>query len=101
VKYADFKGWASRSEFWQWVVFVLVALLSLDAISERASAALAVATLVPTLAATVRRLHDTDRTGWLLLVVLIPFVGWILLIVSCAQEGRHPNRFESEIRAEA
>jgi uncharacterized membrane protein YhaH (DUF805 family) len=102
VKYADFKGRATRPEFWQWIMFVAIVGLSLDVLSSKASTVFMLVTLVPTLAAAVRRLHDTDRSGWLLLVgLLIPIVGWILLIVSCAQEGRHPNRFESVIRAEA
>jgi uncharacterized membrane protein YhaH (DUF805 family) len=100
VKYLDFKSCATRSEFWQWVLFILVAVLSLGVISDEASMAFTLATLLPSLAVTARRLHDTDRSGWLQLVVLIPILGWILLIVACAQEGRYPNRFQCETGAE-
>jgi uncharacterized membrane protein YhaH (DUF805 family) len=53
------------------------------------------ATLLPSLAVGARRLHDTNRSGWLQLLWLIPVVGWILVIVWLAQEGREPNRFGS------
>jgi uncharacterized membrane protein YhaH (DUF805 family) len=50
--------------------------------------------LVPSIAVGVRRLHDIDKSGWFLLIGLIPCVGWIILIVWYATEGtRGPNRF--------
>ena len=52
------------------------------------------AVLIPSLAVAVRRLHDTDKSGWCLLLGLIPCVGLIILIVFFATEGtRGPNRF--------
>jgi uncharacterized membrane protein YhaH (DUF805 family) len=42
-----------------------------------------------------RRLHDTDRSGWFLLLWFIPLIGWIILIVWAVQEGREPNRYSS------
>ncbi|HEY5264183.1 MAG TPA: DUF805 domain-containing protein [Steroidobacteraceae bacterium] len=92
-KYADFNGCAARSEFWWWVLFTVVATVALGMINENLSAAFSFATLLPYIAVTCRRLHDTDRSGWLQLLGLIPIVGWILLIVWCAQEGKSPNRF--------
>jgi len=43
---------------------------------------------------TARRLHDTDRSGWLQLLWFIPIIGWILLIIWCAEAGK-PNRYGS------
>lgn len=64
-------------------------------IGEAPSALFSLATLLPSLAVGARRLHDTNRSGWLQLLWLIPVVGWILVIVWLAQEGREPNRFGS------
>ena len=93
TKYADFSGRASRSEFWWWALFNLVAGISLGIISERLSTAFFVATLIPYFAVTTRRLHDTDRGGWLQLWGIVPIIGWALLIYWCAQETKDQNRF--------
>jgi uncharacterized membrane protein YhaH (DUF805 family) len=94
-KYAEFNGRASRPEFWWWFLFTVLAGLAAGIIGEAASALFSLATLLPSLAVGARRLHDTNRSGWLQLLWLIPVVGWILVIVWLAQEGREPNRFGS------
>ncbi|HEX2605105.1 MAG TPA: DUF805 domain-containing protein [Oxalicibacterium sp.] len=88
AKYADFNGCASRSEFWWWALFNLVAYIVLSFINSKLGLLFTLATLLPYLAVTARRLHDTDRSGWWQLVALIPLVGWIVVLVWCAQEGR-------------
>ncbi|WP_394755545.1 DUF805 domain-containing protein [Rhodoferax sp.] len=93
AKYADFNGCAIRSEFWWWVLFNLVANIALGVVSDKLSAAFTIATLLPYIAVTARRLHDTDRSGWLQLLGFIPIIGWVLLIYWCSQEGKSPNRF--------
>jgi uncharacterized membrane protein YhaH (DUF805 family) len=92
TKYADFKGCATRPEFWWWVLFTFVASALLQTVSRDLSGLFSIGTLVPSIAVGARRLHDTDRSGWLQLLWLIPIVGWILLIIWCAQEGK-PNRY--------
>jgi uncharacterized membrane protein YhaH (DUF805 family) len=92
-KYADFNGRAMRSEFWWWALFNLIGAIALGVISDKLSLAFSLATLLPYIAVTTRRLHDTDRSGWLQLLGFIPVVGWILLIVWCAQEGKSATRF--------
>lgn len=94
-KYADFSGRASRSEFWWWVLFNVIGNVVLGLINEKLSWVFALATLVPYFAVTARRLHDTDRSGWLQLLGFIPVVGWILLIYWCVQEGKSTTRFDS------
>jgi uncharacterized membrane protein YhaH (DUF805 family) len=101
VKYADFTGCATRAEFWWWTLFNLVGTIALGVVSDKLSVAFTLATALPYLAVTARRLHDTDRSGWLQLLGFIPVIGWILLIVWCAQEGKHPNRFTGETAATA
>jgi uncharacterized membrane protein YhaH (DUF805 family) len=92
TKYADFNGCASRPEFWWWVLFTAVASAALQSVSRDLSAAFSIATFLPGITVTARRLHDTDRSGWLQLLWLIPIIGWILLIIWCAEPGK-PNRY--------
>lgn len=93
AKYADFKGRASRPELWWWVLFVFLASAAASILSPTLSALFSLAVLLPNIAVAARRLHDTDRSGWLQLVVLIPLIGWLLLIYWCVQPGKEPNRF--------
>ena len=92
TKYADFKGCASRPEFWWWFLFTLIATAALQTVSYNASAAFSIATFLPSLAVATRRLHDTDRSGWWQLLYFVPIIGWILLIIWCAEPGT-PNRY--------
>jgi uncharacterized membrane protein YhaH (DUF805 family) len=94
-KYSVFGGRAGRQEYWYFVLFhVLVyILLSIIAgiIGGRIGGGLlslyTIAVSIPGLAATVRRLHDTNRSGWWILISLVPFVGAIVLLVFLAQES--------------
>jgi len=91
-KYADFDGCASRPEFWWWLLFTSIAAMALQSVSYNLSGAFSVATLLPSIAITTRRLHDTDRSGWWQLLYFLPVIGWIILIISCV-EPRQPNRY--------
>lgn len=95
TKYADFKGTASRSEFWWWALFNLIAGICLSIIDQRLSWAFTVATLLPYLAVSARRLHDVDKSGWMQLVGFVPVIGWILVIYWLAQEPKPTARFAS------
>jgi uncharacterized membrane protein YhaH (DUF805 family) len=75
-------------------LFTFIAAVVLRSISYGLSVAFSLATLLPSIAVTARRLHDTDRSGWLQLLGLIPLIGWILLIIWCAEAGK-PNRYGS------
>jgi uncharacterized membrane protein YhaH (DUF805 family) len=96
-KYADFKGCASRPEFWWWVLFTAIASMALEAVSDNVSLVFTLATLLPSTAVTTRRLHDTDRSGYWQLIWLIPIIGWIFLIIWCAEAGKS-NRYEADGR---
>ena len=93
TKYADFTGRATRSEYWWWILFTILASIATVLVNEMLSAFFSLATILPSLAVAARRLHDTDRTGWLQLLWLIPIIGWIILLVWFIQEGKEPNRF--------
>ena len=91
-KYSVFEGTAVRSEYWWFALFLFLVGAGLSLVSETAAAVFNLATIVPSLAAGARRLHDTDRSGWWQLLMFIPVIGWIVLIVFLAQEGK-PNRY--------
>ncbi|MCD9903266.1 MULTISPECIES: DUF805 domain-containing protein [Streptomyces] len=97
--YAGFSGRARRKEYWMFTLISFVISLVLSIIggligADFLSYIYAVAILIPTLAVGVRRLHDTSRSGWWLLIGLIPLVGFIILIVFLASEGKQePNQY--------
>lgn len=105
-KYATFEGRARRAEYWYFYLFMIIASTALMVLSgmERDSLlALSIifiaslAFILPSLAVTVRRLHDTDRSGWALLIGCIPVVGGILMLVwSCSRGTPGVNRFGSD-----
>lgn len=78
TKYAEFQGRASRSEFWWFTLFVTLVAAALAYISMTVSNAFLVAMLLPLLAAGTRRLHDSGRSGWWQLFLLVPVAGLVL-----------------------
>lgn len=97
-KYATFEGTASRSEYWWFMLFLFLAGAAANVISETLGALFTLATILPSIAAACRRLHDTDRSGWWQLIWFVPVIGWIILIVFLVQEGR-PNRYSQGLPA--
>jgi uncharacterized membrane protein YhaH (DUF805 family) len=105
-KYAVFTGRAQRKEYWLFYLFNVIFTLALaildvllgtfDRVSGIGvfSGLYSVAVLIPTLAVSVRRLHDTNRSGWWFLVVLVPLVGGIAFFVFMVLDGNPgPNQF--------
>lgn len=93
-KYADFSGRAKRPEFWWFMLFLFLANLVIGMLGDVISVLFSLATLLPSLAAGTRRLHDTNRSGWWQLLWIVPFIGWIVVIVFLAQRGEDgENRF--------
>ncbi len=116
-KYVTFSGRARRSEFWWWALFIIVATIVLTIldislfgsttsgpgeISGSTSFApfswiFMLLTFLPGLSVMVRRLHDTDRSGWWYWIALIPLIGFIVLIVWFANVGtKGDNRFGAD-----
>jgi uncharacterized membrane protein YhaH (DUF805 family) len=93
-KYATFSGRAQRSEYWYFFLFMVIVNIVASVLDSIIFGDMPVlylistlALIVPSIAAGVRRLHDTDKSGWWLLLGLIPFVGAIVLIVFFCQRG--------------
>src|SRR5256885_1885178 len=79
--YADFHGRASRLEFWHYTLVYLVIWVLLDILGIRLLlTVVSLALLVPSLAVSVRRLHDVDRSGWLILVPIVPAFLMVALV---------------------
>ncbi|MEN3977285.1 DUF805 domain-containing protein [Emcibacter sp. SYSU 3D8] len=100
-KYADFTGRAPRSEYWWWVLAYMIVYIGaaivgsiLGRIGNFLPMLVVLAVIVPTIAVGVRRLHDLDKSGWWLLIGLVPFVGALILIYFFVQRGTAgPNQF--------
>ncbi len=80
TKYVDGKGRASRSEYWYFALFQFLVDLVTGGVA-------AILLLLPSITVSVRRLHDIGKSAWALLWVLLPVIGWIVLIVYAVRPG--------------
>jgi uncharacterized membrane protein YhaH (DUF805 family) len=103
-KYAVFSGRARRKEFWMFVLFNFIISFVLELIDGTVLSNLAIdawgtkigvlgviygmAVLIPSVAVAVRRLHDTNRTGWWYLIGLVPIIGAIILLIFFVQDSK-------------
>lgn len=128
-RYFDFKGRSRRKEFWMFVLLeVILGMIAMfvdvglgygtaDSYAQATdgySAGFSISSsgpatiifflvfIIPNLAVAIRRLHDSDRSGWWLLLACIPLFGWIALIVFYCLEGTSgPNRFDEDPKGRA
>ena len=97
--YAKFEGRSGRSEYWWWVLAYIIAAAICSVIGSMLGMGqlvvnlLALALLVPNIAVGVRRFHDIGKSGWWLLIGLIPLIGWIAVIYFAAQPSVGPNEY--------
>ncbi|TFZ47201.1 DUF805 domain-containing protein [Stenotrophomonas maltophilia] len=111
-RYTQFSGRASRSEFWWFQLFVVIVSIplyvlsfiagytgssTLALVSAGLSVVLWLAVIVPLIAVTVRRLHDTDRSGWWYLLMLVPVVGLVVLVFMLLPGTPGDNRFGAPV----
>jgi uncharacterized membrane protein YhaH (DUF805 family) len=106
-RYADFSGRSRRKEYWFFVLGVFIAAIVLSIIERIAGLSgmvggvygplttiLLLGVIIPSIAVQVRRFHDQDKSGWFVLLSLIPFLGAIIVLVFMFLEGtKGPNRF--------
>lgn len=116
-KYVTFSGRAARSEYWWFMLFVFAGNIVLSIVDSTLfgttvvtdtgfsastdtpvlSGLFGLATILPGISVAVRRLHDIDKSGWWYWIILVPLIGFILLIVWFATGGtRGPNRFGAD-----
>ena len=109
-KYADFSTRASRKEFWSfalfyWFLCLAMSMISIlvDVVFEHSfqmfrlmvgvSVIIALLLMVPTYAVCVRRLHDTGRSGWWILLYFIPYIGAIALLIMLCRKSDEDNKY--------
>lgn len=97
-KYVTFSGRSSRSAYWWFFLFyilVFVGAAIIDAVIKTPvlTGLAALALFLPSLAVLVRRLHDTDHSGWWILISFVPLVGNIVLIVFACTDSGPPNKW--------
>ncbi|WP_010523026.1 DUF805 domain-containing protein [Aquimarina agarivorans] len=103
-KYLDFSSRSRRKEFWMFYLFysIFSALLGVidnlfDLFSGNfgfLSTIFSVLMFIPYLAVSIRRLHDVNKSGWFLLLILVPIIGWIWLFILLITEGyQGPNEY--------
>ena len=115
-RYADFSGRSRRQEFWMFqlgiillYIAVLVVSVVVGAISDTLSAIVMgifflamLGLIIPSLAVAVRRLHDQDKSGWMLLLGFIPLIGSIILLVFYCTDGTPgPNQYGPDPKGQA
>jgi uncharacterized membrane protein YhaH (DUF805 family) len=88
-KYVGFEGRATRSEYWWWVLFIVLVSIALGVLKLQMLGGLfSLGVLLPSLAVGARRLHDIGKSGWWLLIYLIPLVGWLVLLFFAVQPSQ-------------
>jgi uncharacterized membrane protein YhaH (DUF805 family) len=111
-RYVDFSGRSQRKEYWLFALFTIVVSLLIDGTlggswsvltglrpAPTASGSIlggifALVNFLPSLAVMVRRLHDTDRSGWWFLILLVPIVGFVIFLYFMVSDGTPGvNRF--------
>lgn len=99
--YVGFSGRARRKEYWMFALFniiisivlgVIDGVLGLQVGGEQGAGLLgliySLAVLLPSIAVSIRRLHDTGRSGWWLLIAFVPLIGFIVLLIFMVQDGQ-------------
>lgn len=105
--YANFNGRARRKEYWMFTLFNIIAVIAitivagiLGSISDTLGSIMAivyliyvVAVFIPSIAVTVRRLHDTDKSAWWLLLILVPIASIVLIVFLCLDSTPADNQY--------
>lgn len=111
-KYADFTGRSRRKEYWMFFLLVIVCALVIGFVEGMLgltnmigpygpiSTIFLLGILVPSIAVGIRRLHDTDRSGWWILLGLVPLVGLVLLVFYVLEGTRGPNQYGPDPKGE-
>ena len=95
-KFFDFSGRASKSEYWWFQLYGIIIyglLFVFQGDLALVFSILAIANTIPLWAAAVRRLHDTDKSGWFVLISIIPFIGLIIIFLLIADGSKGKNKF--------
>ncbi|WP_262694515.1 DUF805 domain-containing protein [Kordiimonas aquimaris] len=91
-RYLDFEGRSIRSEYWWWMLFVFLVNIALNIFNGSIGGTLlsslfSLIVLIPDISVSVRRLHDIGKSGWWILLWLVPLIGWVVIVYWAVQEG--------------
>ena len=97
-KFADFSGRARRKQYWMFGLIYLLLYFAVAAIdyvlgTQLFALIFSLALLIPSISIATRRLHDTGRSGWWQLIVLIPIIGIIVLLIFLVQDSHADNEY--------
>ncbi|MBU1107831.1 MAG: DUF805 domain-containing protein [Candidatus Riflebacteria bacterium] len=101
MKFATFEGRAGKREYWTFVLINFAVNIVLSIMAKQIGligilgGLFALATLIPSITVGVRRLHDTGKSGWYLLLGFIPVLGWLAMLVFMLQESSGANEYGS------
>lgn len=97
--YVQFEGRSGREEFWWWFLAYVLAYAaafmvgSALGMGQMLAGLLALAVFLPNLGVAIRRLHDMGKSGWWILIAVIPVIGILVLLYFYAQPSEGPNQF--------
>ncbi|WP_040494977.1 DUF805 domain-containing protein [Ilumatobacter nonamiensis] len=99
-RYAKFDGRAGQGEFWWYYLANLIIAVVLGVLAAAIHwvfwlifVVYALSIIIPTVAVSIRRLHDTDKSGWWMLISFVPFGGLVLLVFYVMSGSPHQNRY--------
>lgn len=103
-QYATFTGRATRTQYWMFVLIYLIIAIVLGVVDGLLGIGVlgpifGLVMLIPSLAITARRLHDTGRTGWWQLIYLVPLIGFIVMIIFLVQDSVGDNEHGANPKA--
>ena len=102
--FANFKGRASRSEFWWWTLFSFFVQAITSAVNDNVNSIASLVLLLPSLAVNVRRLHDTDRRGWWLAwpvaTLVVGLVSFVLFAATASLDLANTAEWDLENAAQ-
>ncbi|GAB1531787.1 MULTISPECIES: DUF805 domain-containing protein [Brevibacillus] len=104
-QYVAFAGRARRQEYWMFTLFNIIVSLVIALVDSLIGTAsvlgyiYSLAVLLPSLSVTARRLHDTGKSAWWILLGLIPLVGAIVLIIFMCQDSQGDNKYGANPKA--
>ena len=92
-KYVDFNGRAGKAEYWWFFLFQIIVMVIASMLGDVVNGLVSLALLLPGLGVGARRLHDIGKSGWFLLLWLIPVIGWAIMIYWAVQDSGPANPY--------
>lgn len=103
--FANFSGRATRTQYWMFILFYMLAYIGLSVIDALLgtfvlAGIFSLVMLIPAISYATRRLHDTGRTGWWQLIAFIPLIGAIVLLIFLVQKSHGANQYGEPVSSE-